>query len=85
MSVLFGIVIAAMLAAIVVAGVVLFIVVSLARASHLIAARTGRVPVEAFVVTHPKRRRRPMRVVRRGFAPLTAYSRNVLKHAFRSV
>jgi hypothetical protein len=85
MSVLFGIVIAAMLAAIVVAGVALFIMVSLTRTSQLIAARTGKVPVEAFIVTHPKRRYRPMRGVRRGFAPLTAYSRNALKHAFRSV
>ncbi|WP_315833080.1 hypothetical protein [Bradyrhizobium prioriisuperbiae] len=81
MSILFAIVIFAALLGIVLTSSVAFILVSLSRSSRLIAARAGRVPIEAFVV-QPPRRHRTVRFVQRRSAPLLAMSRDLLREIF---
>jgi hypothetical protein len=83
MSILLGIVIVAALIAAVLAASVVFILMSLSRSSHLIAARTGRARIEAFVV-RSTRRHRTVRFVRRRSAPLVAFSRDVVRLIFRA-
>lgn len=81
MSLLFAIVIIAALLGAALAASVAFILVSLSRSSRLIAARTGRAPVEAFLV-RPPRRHRTVRFVQRRSAPLLAMSRDLLRGIF---
>jgi len=82
MSLLLGIVVIAAVLAIAFAAVVAFIVVSLSRSARLIATRTGRGPLEAFIVhpVHPKPlRRRAIRFMQHRSAPLVAVSRGMLR------
>jgi len=81
MSILLAIVIIAALLGIALTASVAFILVSLSRSSRLIAARAGRVPVEAFIV-RPPRRHRTVRFVQCRSAPLVAMSRAVLRGIF---
>ncbi|MEW6639933.1 MAG: hypothetical protein AB1586_05460 [Pseudomonadota bacterium] len=82
MSLLLGIVVVAALLALACASVVAFIVVSLSRSARLIATRTGRGPIEAFIIhpVHPKPlRRRALRFMQHRSAPLVAFSRGMLR------
>ena len=82
MSLLLGLLIVVALLAIAGVCAVAFIVVSLSRSARLIATRTGRGPIEAFIVhpVHPRPlRRRALRFMQHRSAPLIAFSRGMVR------